>query len=104
MKKFLFCLSLFLGLSSAHARGIIINPHVIYSPYNAQAELCNYTGRAVVCNMKLNGQTTNGEMLYAFLGNTPIFPGSCVYAYINNYSNWPIINAWATSWCTFLNY
>lgn len=104
MKKIVFLFVLTLGLMSvqnASAQHIRINPYVFFTPYNAQAQLCNYTGRPVICHMNLNAQTSFGGTLYGFLNNTAIYPGQCAYAYVQNYTSWPIINAWANSWCNF---
>lgn len=105
MKKIVLALMLFFGLESAHAYRVVINPQVVFSPYSAQAQLCNYFPRPVVCNVNLYAQTSNfGAQLFSNLNNSIIYPGQCAFAYLNNYNNWPIINAWATSWCSFFNY
>lgn len=105
MKKIVFLLALILGImgtKKAQAQHIRIDPYVFFTPYNAQAQLCNYTGRPVICHMTLNAQTSFGGILHGFLNNTPIYHGQCSYAFVNNYTSWPIINAWATSWCNFI--
>lgn len=105
MRKTVFLSVFILGLLASRntsAGRISINPFVTFTPYNAQAQLCNYTGRPVVCHMNLNAQTSFGGLLHSFLNNTAIYPGQCTYTFLQNYTSYPIINAWATSWCNFL--
>lgn len=95
-------LGLFLSLGAkAMAQSAYITPYVTFNPIMAQAQICNYYPRPVLCHAQLNAQTQWGPMLYGYLNYQRIVPGLCAYVYVNSNYQTPIVHAWANAYCQF---
>lgn len=77
------------------------NAHISVTQFQVTATVVNRSGRALLCQGHVYGQTWTGLTTWGYMNHVLVLPGQWAHvsAFTNTYD--PFVNGWSDLWCRY---